>query len=143
MKSINPYLCFNGNAEEAFNFYKSVFGGEFTAVRRFKDIQDKERLAKLKKEELEYIISIVLPIGKNIVLAGGDVPEHLGGAIFGDNVYVALTTDSREETDKLYKGLSEGGKIEMALADTSWGSYHAVFCDKFGVNWILNYTNPK
>ena len=143
MKSINPYLSFNGNAEEAFNFYKSVFGGEFTSLRRFKDIKNEERKAKLKKEEMEWIVNVVLPVGNNMVLAGSDAPEFTGAVKFGDSVYISITTESKEETEKLFKGLSEGGKIEMELKDTDWGSYHAVFQDKFGFGWVLSYNYQK
>lgn len=140
MVTINPYINFNGNAEEAFTFYKSVFGGEFGTITRFKDIAGPE--FPVPEKEANKILRIVLPIG-NTVLIANDVPEGMGLVNERENrSKIAVIADSREEADRLFKGLSEGGEIEMPLADSPWGSYFAMFRDKYGIEWTVEF-DPK
>ena len=137
MPQINPYINFNGNAEEAFTFYKSVFGGEFGAITRFKDIAGPE--FPVPEAEANKILRIVLPIGKNMLIAN-DVPEMMGRVNERENrSKIAISVDSREEADRLFHGLSEGGEVEMPLADSPWGSYFAMFRDKFGIEWTVEH----
>lgn len=141
MAHINPYLHYNGNAEEAFNFYKSVFGGEFTRITRFKDLSTPEQ--PFDEREGNKIMHIALPIGKNILM-GSDVPEILGKVNENENRYkVSISTETREEADRLFNGLSKGGTVEMPIGDSPWGSYFAMFRDKYGIEWIVDfdYTN--
>ncbi len=137
MALINPHINFNGNAEEAFNFYKSVFGGEFTRIVRFKDISGPEYPAAEK--EANKIMHIALPIGKNTLMAN-DVPESMGRVNENENrSKIYINAESREEADKLFSGLSAGGNIEVPIDDSPWGSYFGMFRDKFGIEWIVDY----
>jgi PhnB protein len=137
MPTINPYINFNGNAEEAFNFYKSVFGGEFGKIVRFKDIESAE--FPLPENEEDKIMRIVLPIGANILIAN-DVPESMGPVNENENrSKIAVSAETKEEADKLFKGLSEGGSIEMPMAESPWGTYFAMFRDKYGIEWTIEY----
>jgi len=140
MALINPYINFNGNAEEAFMFYKSVFGGEFAMLVRFKDMPNPE--FSLSENEADKIMHIALPIGKN-VLMGNDVPEFMGRVNENENrSKIAVSAASKEEADKLFNGLSAGGQIEMPIADSPWGSYFGMFRDKYGIEWTVDY-DPK
>lgn len=140
MITINPYINFNGNAEEAFTFYKMVFGGEFGKITRFKDIASPE--FPVPESEANKILRIVLPIGKNMLMAN-DVPESMGPVNERENrSKIAISADSREEADRLCKGLSEGGEVEMPLSESPWGSYFAMFRDKFGIEWTIEF-DPK
>jgi PhnB protein len=137
MAFINPYINFNGNTEEAFNFYKSVFGGEFLAIRRLKDIASAE--FPVADVDANKILHIALPIGKNILMAN-DVPEHLGKVNeLEHRSKICINTESREEAEKLFKGLSVGGTVEMPLEESPWGTYFAMFRDKFGIEWMIDY----
>lgn len=137
MAVINPYLNFPGNTEEALNFYKSVFGGEFKDIMRFKDTPDGEKLSDVDKNK---IMHIALPVGNNIIMAT-DALESMGFKLTaGTNSHIAIEAESREEAEKIFYGLSEGGKITMPLADMFWGAYYGNFTDKFGVQWMVNYT---
>ncbi len=141
MAQINPYLHFNGNAEEAFTFYKSVFGGEFAMVARFKDMAMAEQ--PISKNEAEKIMHIALPIGKSSVLMGSDTPEFMGKHNENENrSKISISAESKEEADKLFSGLSAGGQIEMPIADSPWGSYFGMFRDKFGFEWMVDF-DPK
>ncbi len=141
MKAINPYLNFPGNAEEAFNFYKSVLGGELVGLTRFSDTQEG---SKLKPDEKEKLMHVSLPIGKNNTLMATDALESMGHKVTpGTNFHISITADSKEEATKIFNGLSKGGKITMPLADTFWGDYFGMLTDKFGVQWMINYTYPK
>ena len=132
-----PYLHFNGNAEEAFNFYKSVFGGAFTKIIRFKDIASPE--FPIAESEANKIMHIALPIGKNILMAN-DVPEIMGRVNENENrSKIAISAESRKEADNLFNGLSAGGDIEMPIEDSPWGSYFGMFRDKFGIEWIVDF----
>ncbi|HQU56032.1 MAG: VOC family protein [Chitinophagaceae bacterium] len=138
MASINPYIHFNGNAEEAFIFYKSVFGNEFARVVRFKDMNF-EGAPNLEKEA-EKIMHIALPIGKHNVLMGSDTPEQMGKHNERENrSKISISAESKEEADKLFNGLSKDGQIEMPITDSPWGSYFGMFRDKFGIEWMVDY----
>jgi len=137
MALINPHINFNGNAEEAFNFYKSVFGGEFANIMRFKDIASSEY--KFTETEANKIMHIALPIGKN-VLMGNDVPEVLGQVNENENrSKIAIGAESKEEAERLFNGLSEGGQVEVPIADSFWGSYFGMFRDKYGIEWMVDF----
>jgi PhnB protein len=139
MPQINPHINFNGNAEEAFNFYKSVFGGQFSRIVRFKDLSSTE--FPIPENEANKIMHIALPIGNNILIAN-DVPEFMGRVNENENrSKIAVSTESREEADKLFNGLSAGGNIEMPIADSAWGSYFGMFRDKYGIEWTVEYAS--
>ncbi len=141
MALINPHINFNGNAEEAFSFYKSVFGGEFTKIIRFKDLASDE-FPVAKKEE-NKIMHITLPIGKGSMLMANDVPEIFGRTNENENrSKIVITAESKEEADKLFSGLSSGGQIEGPIGDSPWGSYFGCFRDKYGIEWIVEF-DPK
>jgi PhnB protein len=141
MATINPYINFNGNAEEAFNFYKSVFGGEFSSVVRFKDIASAE--FPVPENEADKIMRIVLPIGKDTLIAN-DVPEALGPVSENENrSKIAISAETKEEADKLFNGLSEGGTVEMPMAESPWGTYFAMFRDKFGIEWTVEFESNR
>lgn len=136
MATINPYINFNGNAEEAFNFYKSVFGGEYAKIIRFKDLGGLEHISE---NDADKIMHIALPIGKNMLMAN-DVPESMGKVSENENrSKIAIATESREEVDTLFNGLSAGGTIEMPIGDSPWGSYFGMFRDKFGIEWTVEF----
>jgi PhnB protein len=137
MATIHPHINFNGNAEEAFNFYKSVFGGEFAQVMRFKDLQNPE--LTLSESEADKIMHISLTIGGNLLM-GNDVPEHMGRTNEHENrSKIVITAESKEEADKLFNGLSAGGQVEMPIGESPWGSYFAMFRDKYGIEWMVNF----
>jgi PhnB protein len=139
MALINPHINFNGNAEEAFNFYKSVFGGEFTTIVRLKDISSPEY--PVAEKEANKIMHIALPIGKNSLM-GNDVPESMGRVNENENrSKIYISAESREEADKLFSGLSAGGNIEVPMDDSPWGSYFGMFRDKFGIEWMVDFQN--
>lgn len=138
MALINPHINFNGNAEEAFGFYKSVFGGEFSKVIRFKDLASAE--FPIPEKEENKIMHIALPIGKSTVLMANDVPEFMGRVNEKENrSKIVITAESKEEADKVFNGLSVGGEIEAAIGDSPWGSYGGCFRDKYGIEWILEF----
>jgi len=138
MALINPHINFNGNAEEAFTFYKSVFGGEFAKIIRFKDIASAEM--PIAEKEENKIMHIALPIGKNNMLMANDVPEVLGKVNENENrSKIAISAASKEEADKLFNGLSAGGQIEMPIEDSPWGSYFGMFRDKYGIEWMVDF----
>ena len=137
MAIINPYINFNGNAEEAFTFYKSVFGGEFANITRFKDLSGPGFQAEEK--EANKIMHIALPIGNNTLMAN-DVPEHMGRVNENENrSKISITAESREEADRLFKGLSAGGQVEMPMDNSPWGSYFGMFRDKYGIEWMIDF----
>ena len=137
MALINPHINFNGNAEEAFLFYKSVFGGEFAKIMRFKDMASYGY--PISEKEENKIMHIALPIGKNILM-GNDVPESMGVVDENENrSKISISTESREEADKLFSTLSAGGNIEVPISDSPWGSYFSMFRDKFGIEWMVDY----
>jgi len=137
MALINPYINFNGNAEEAFTFYKSVFGGSFAQVMRFKDMESAD--FPVAEHEADKIMHIALPIGQNVLMAN-DVPEFMGKT--NENEHrskISVSAESKEEADKIFNGLSEGGQIEMPIGDSPWGSYFGMFRDKYGIEWMVDY----
>lgn len=141
MAQINPYIHFNGNAEEAFTFYKSVFGGDFAMVMRFKDMVFEGSIAT--DEEANKIMHIALPIGNHDILMGSDSPSALG--MHNENETrskISISAESKEEADKLFNGLSVGGQVEMPIQDSPWGSYFGMFRDKFGIEWMVDF-DPK
>jgi PhnB protein len=142
MTKLHSYLNFAGNAEDAFGFYKSVFGGEFFSVVRFKELPI-EGLT-IPKEDEDKIMHISLPIGDEAVLMASDVLESLGQRLVeGNNVYVSVHPDTREEADRIFNALSEGAEVEMPIADQAWGDYYGSLKDKFGVQWMVDYTPPR
>ncbi|MGQ8338109.1 VOC family protein [Sunxiuqinia sp. A32] len=144
MARVNTYLNFPRNTEEAFNFYKSVFGGEFSGggVARFRDVPPQEGAPAIADEDLDLIMHIELPILGGHVLMGTDAPESMGFKVnFGNNVYISLEPDTRAETKKLFDSLSAGGEVTMELQDMFWGAYYGSCIDKFGVQWMFNCVN--
>jgi PhnB protein len=140
MPLINPYINFNGNAEEAFNFYKSVFGGEFANVTRFKDMPGLE--SKISENEANKLMHIALPIGENVLMAN-DVPEFMGRVNESENrSKISVSTGTREEAERIFNGLSSGGNVEVPIGDSPWGSYFGMFRDKYGIEWMVDY-DPK
>nr|WP_294948425.1 VOC family protein [uncultured Mucilaginibacter sp.] len=138
MRAINPWINFNGNAEEAFTFYKSVFGGEFTKIIRFKDLASAE--FSVPEAEANKIMHIALPIGKNNALLANDVPEFMGRVNEAENrSKITVSADSREEADKIFNGLSAGGEVEGPIGDGPWGTYAGMFRDKYGIEWIVEF----
>jgi len=139
MAHINPYIHFNGNAEEAFTFYKSVFGGEFAKILRYKDLSSPEY--PIAESDANRLMHITLPIGKNNALMGSDVLEVMGHVTENDNRNtISISAESREEADKLFNGLSVGGKVEMPIADGPFGSYFGMIADKYGIEWMVDFT---
>lgn len=141
MIGINPYINFNGQAEEAFNFYKSVFGGEFATLSRMKDMPQSDG-CEIYETEKNKLMHVSLPLAGGAVLMGSDVPESYAEKMtFGNNISISINAESREETEKIFNGLSNGGTVTMPLADTFWGAYFGMLTDKFGINWLVNCDN--
>ncbi len=142
MTTINPWINFNGNAEEAFTFYKSIIGGDFTKIIRFKDLASTE--FKIPEKEENKIMYIALPVGKNNMLIANDVPEIMGQVNENENrSKISISAESKEEADKLFNGLSAGGKVEGPMGDSPWGSYAGMFRDKYGIEWIIEFSPGK
>lgn len=140
MITINPWINFNGNAEEAFTFYKSIFGGEFTKIIRFKDIANDD--FKPSEKEENKIMYIALPIGRGNVLIANDIPEIMGKVNENENrSKISITSDSKEEANRLFNGLSTGGTIEMPMENSPWGTYFGIFRDKYGIEWTVECGN--
>lgn len=136
MKAVNPWINFNGNAEEAFTFYKSVFGGEFSKLIRFKDLPG----ADIPENEANKIMTIALPLGKHNVLIANDVPEFMGRVDENENrSKIVVNVESREEADHIFNGLSAGGAVEGPIDDSPWGTYAGMFRDKYGIEWIVEF----
>lgn len=143
MATVNTYLTFNGNCEEAFLFYQSVFGGEFTYIGKFKDMpQDDQN--KPDPSMAEKIMHVTLPISKETCLMGSDTGgEWAAHFKAGNNFSVSINTESKEEANRLFNGLSAGGKVTMPLSDTFWGDYFGMWEDKFGINWMVSYNENQ
>jgi len=139
MKAANITLAFNGNAEEAFNFYKSVFGGEFIHVQRMSDIPHPPQ--ETAEGDRNKILHMALPVGHSVI-AGMDVPSGRPAVSFGSNFMVNLETESEAETKKIYDGLSQGAQISIPLDHQFWGAYFGMLTDKFGIQWMISYTKP-
>jgi PhnB protein len=146
MSRVNTYLNFSNNTEEAFNFYRSVFGGEFggNGIARFSDIPATEGMPPLAESDKNLVMHIELAILGGHVIMGTDAPESMGFKVnFGNNMYISLEPDTRAETKKLYDALSAGGKVTMELQDMFWGAYYGSCTDKFGVQWMFNCTEKS
>jgi len=137
MTNLNPYLYFNGNCEEAFNFYKSVFGAEFKFLGRFKDVPQLDR--NIFSEADEKIMHVSLPISSETILMGCDLTEKHKQPITTNSFSLYVSTDKKPEADRLFQGLSDGGQIKMPMTDTFWGSYYGMCIDKFGISWKISF----
>lgn len=141
MATLTPYLNFAGNTEEAFTFYRSVFGGDFTTLQRFKDTPEAGRVPEKEKNMLMHVS---LPVGKANSLMATDALESMGHKLtVGNNIQLSLEAETKDEAEKLFKGLSAGGKVTVPLNDTFWGAYFGMLVDKFGIQWMVNYTHQK
>lgn len=142
MKTLNTWINFNGNAEEALTFYKSVFGGEFTKIVRFKDIASDE--FPIPEKEADKIMYIALPISTGALLIANDVPEIMGQVNERENrSKILVSAESKEEADRLFSGLSAGGEVEGPVGDSPWGSYAGMFRDKYGIEWIIEFASDN
>lgn len=139
MSTFNPYLHFNGNAEAAFLFYKSIFGGEFDMFSRYKDVPPGTPIPE--GTDVDSIMHVSLPVG-NSALLGSDIPPAFGLGTRGNMHKISVQLDSKDAALRIFQGLSEGGKISMPIEDTFWGAYFGMVEDKFGVEWMINYTYP-
>lgn len=141
MITVNPYLNFNGKTEEAFNFYREVFGGEFITLQRFRDTPEAD---KLSEQDQEKIMHIALPLGKGNILMATDALESMNQKLQqGNNFYICISTETEAEAEKVFNSLSQGGKIEMDLQKTFWGAYFGMLKDKFGVQWMVDHSNEQ
>lgn len=138
MPTINIYLNFNGNCQEAFDFYKSVFGGEYSYLSTFGDIPPGEDYA-VPEADKKRIMHVALPISKETMLMGSDTISSYGDAVFGNNCSVSISTDSREQADRFFQALSKGGTITQPMAEMFWGDYFGMFTDRFGINWMVGF----
>ena len=139
MTKLNPYLSFNGQAEEAFNFYKSVFGGEFNGIMRW---SDNPQCSEFSDEDKNGVMHIALPVGDSVIM-GSDSVKSMGEVVVGTNFQVGITPDSRDDADRLFAGLSEGGTAMMPMSDQFWGDYFGALKDKFGIQWLINYSDKE
>ena len=139
MRKINIYITFNGNCEEAFNFYRSAFGGDFQFIGRYKDVPPGEK-EKFRPESEEKIMHVSLPISKETILMGCDNADAKAGGttVVGDNISISIDTDNKEEANQLFAALSIGGKVKMQMEQTFWGAYFGALTDQFGINWLIN-----
>ena len=143
MTTINTYLTFNGNCEEAFNFYKSVFGGEFEHMGKFKDMPESPECTVAESDK-EKVMHVSFPIGNTILMGSDTGGEWAANFKQGNNFSVSINTDNKDEADRLFNELSEGGKIMMPMNKTFWDSYFGMFTDKFGIQWMVSfYENDK
>lgn len=140
MAFLNSYLNFNGNTEAAFNFYKSVFGGEFSALQRFSDVPSD---IPMPEGEGNLIMHVALPIGQGCTLMGSDRPSSFGPGTAGDLFHISIQADTKEEATRLFNGLADGGQITMPLEDAFWGAHFGMLKDRFGVQWMVNYEYPR
>lgn len=144
MATVNAYLTFNGNCEDAFNFYKSVFGGEFPYVGRFKDMPPQNDHAAVPAIDGEKIMHISLPISNETSIMGSDTGgEWSNSFVVGNNFSISITAQSQAEADKLFNGLSAGGQVTIPMNKTFWGSYFGMFTDKFGINWMISFDDKQ
>nr|MBP6885945.1 VOC family protein [Candidatus Paceibacterota bacterium] len=136
MPTLSPWINFNGNAEEAFTFYKSVFGGDFTSIIRLKDLASPE--FPVAQEDAEKIMQIILPISGANTLIGNDVPSFMGVVNEQENrSKIHVTADNTQEADRLFEGLSHGGQVEAPMSDSAWGTYFGMFRDRYGIEWVI------
>jgi len=143
MTTVNVYLTFNGNCEQAFNFYKSVFGGEFPYLGRYKDMPAQDG-NKIDSKDAEKIMHVSLPVSKETMLMGSDTGgEWAPNFKQGNNFSISITTDTKTEADRLFNGLSSGGKVTMPMNKTFWGDYFGMFTDQFGINWMISFNEGR
>ena len=143
MATVNAYMTFNGNCEEAFNFYKSVFGGEFGYIGRYKDMPEMGG-EKAPAEEGEKIMHVSLQVSKETALMGSDSSNAFGQAtIIGNNISMSVNAENKDEADRIFNGLAAGGKVTMPMNDTFWGAYFGMLVDKFGINWMMSYDSGE
>ena len=143
MTTINTYLTFNGNCEQAFNFYKSVFGGKFDSISQFKDMPEDPKFPVAESEK-EKIMHVSFPISKESILMGSDTGGEWAAKFKqGNNFSISINTDSKEEADRLFNDLSEGGQVIMPMNNTFWDSYFGMFTDKFGIQWMVSFDQPN
>jgi PhnB protein len=141
MVTVNPYLNFSGNTEEAFNFYKTVFGGEFTFLQRFKDTPVADKVVAADQEK---IMHIALPIGQGTILMATDALESMGQQLnAGNNFSLSVNVESEEAADKLFQALSAGGKVDVPMEKAFWGDYFGMLTDKFGIQWMVNFSGNQ
>ena len=140
MASVNPYLTFDGNCLEAFNFYKAAFGGDFEMVMRFSDMP-KDAGQPGMEINPDLIMHISMPIGGGTAIMGSDRPAYMGSSTVGDNF--SVSADTKEQADQLYKDLSAGGNPSMPMMDMFWGSYFGMLTDKYGIQWMISYANRQ
>lgn len=143
MAKVNVYLTFDGNCEDAFNFYKSILGGEFFMISRFGDMPPQEGMPPISDEYKNRVMHVSFPVSKETVLMGSDSIPGMHQVIQGNNFSISVHTDIREEADRIFKGLSEGGTVTMPMSDTFWGAYFGMWTDKYGINWMVNYDDPS
>lgn len=141
MASLNPYLIFPGTCLEAFEYYKTVFGGEFGMIMRFGDVPSDAPAEATS--EAHKIMHVSLPIGGGTVLMGSDAADRFGTLKIGDNFSISVSTDGEEEADRIFQGLAQGGKVEMPMSNTFWGSYFGMVHDRFGTGWMVTYDRPR
>jgi PhnB protein len=144
MATTNTYLNFNGDCEAAFNHYKSVFGGEFAYMGRFGDMPASEDY-QVPEGDKTKVMHVSLPIGKSVLMGSDNGEQYEAGFVKGNNFSVSVTADSKEEADRIFNALSEGGQVSMPLGDTFWGDYFGMLVDKFGIHWMMSYNaqNPQ
>ena len=144
MTAVNVYLNFKGNCEEAFNFYKSVFGGEFQYIGRFNEMPPQEGMAAMSKEAGNKIMHVSLMISKETALMGSDTGgEWAPTYVEGNNFSISISTDSKEEAERIFNGLSKGGKVTMPIEKTFWSEMFGMLVDKFGINWMMSYDSGQ
>lgn len=137
---VNPYINFRGNCEEAFNFYKSVFGGNFSAVNRFNEMPPMEGQPPMAESTANLIMHISLPISKETILMGSDVPESMSAHVtFGNSFGVSVDAASQSDADRIFNGLAAGGQVMMPIGKTFWGAYFGMLTDKYSVNWMVSF----
>lgn len=143
MATVSTYLTFNGNCEEAFNFYKSVLGGEFTYIGRFGEMPPQEGMPPMDEADRNKIMHVGLPIGNTVLMGSDTGGDWASSFIQGNNFSVSVNAENKTEADRLFNGLSAGGQVTMPMADTFWGSYFGMFTDKFGINWMVSFETQQ
>lgn len=143
MATVSTYLTFNGNCEEAFNFYKSVLGGEFTYIGRFGEMPPQEGMPPMDEADRNKIMHVGLPIGSTVLMGSDTGGDWASSFIQGNNFSVSVNAENKIEADRLFNGLSVGGQVTMPMADTFWGSYFGMFTDKFGINWMVSFETQQ
>ena len=138
MATVNLYITFNGNCRDAFNFYKTVFGGEFHNINTFGEMPPQEGMPPIPENAKNKIMHISLPISKETFLMGSDMVDWSPKVTFGNNFAISVSAESKDEADKIFNELAKGGNISMPLQNTFWGAYFGMLTDKFGINWMMS-----